>query len=90
MKLIRVEFDDAENPERFVVEMGLDEMALLYRLTGHVSPKTITEAFGAVRWGEALDDLASGAASILNRFYEDGANDVIPRAAVSLTQKGPE
>lgn len=79
MRMTSASFDGDENPTEFAVVMSLDEMALLYRLSAHIAPKTVTEAFSNIRWGEALDDLATGAGSILNRFYEDGPNDVIPK-----------
>lgn len=78
MKLVRVDFDDEENPAAYTVSLPLDEMAVLYRLAGHIAPKTITDLSGDVRWGNALFDLAEGASVCLNRFYDAGADDVIP------------
>jgi hypothetical protein len=79
MKLVKVDFDEEENPATYTVSMGLDEMAVLYRLAGHIAPKAISDLSGDVRWGNALYDLAEGASVCLNRFYDDGANDVIPK-----------
>ena len=79
MKLKEAAFDEEENPATFTVSMPLDELALLYRLVGHISPKRITDLSGDVRWGNALYDLGEGLSGILNTFYEDGANDVIPK-----------
>lgn len=84
MKLVQVSFDDKEQPREFTVSMGLDEMALLYRLTGHISPKRITDLFGDVRWGNALYDLANGVGSCLNTFYDAGPDDVVPNVSPYL------
>jgi hypothetical protein len=79
VKIKDVKFDDEEHPSEFTVSMTLDELALTYRLSGHLSPKRVEDAFGSARWSEALNGL-SESGSILNMFYEDGPNDVIRRA----------
>lgn len=79
MRLVRVDFDAKEAPSVFTVSLTLDELALLYRLTGHIAPKRITDLSGDVRWGDALYELADGAGGFLNRFFDAGPDDVIPR-----------
>lgn len=79
MKMTEAKFDDDEKLSEVTVTLPLDELAVLYRLTGHIAPKAITDASGDVRWGNAFYDLAYSAGDILNRFFEDGANSVIPR-----------
>ena len=79
MRLVKVEFDAEESPKEFTVSMSLDELALLYRLSGHIAPKRITDLSGDVRWGNALYDLADGAGGFLNKFFESGPDDVIPK-----------
>ena len=92
MKLIRVEFDPEEAPSEFTVSMSLDELALLYRLSGHISPKRISDLSGDVRWGNALYDLADGAGGFINRFFDGGPDDVVPHFEVytpRLDQEAP-
>jgi hypothetical protein len=79
VKVKGVQFDDEEHPSEFTVSMTLDELALLYRLAGHLPPRAVIDAFGGQRWADALNAL-SDAGSILNMYYEDGPNDVIRRA----------
>lgn len=74
-----VTFDSDEQPEEFSVVLSLDEVALLYRLTGHISPQRITDASGAVKWGNALFDVAGCLGGMLNRFFDAGIEDVAPK-----------
>lgn len=79
MKVKSIELDEDEMPERVLVEMTLDEAAVVYRLTGGIAPRTVSRALLGTRWGEALDGVAtclSGA--FFNRFWDDGANEVVP------------
>lgn len=87
MKMRAAAFDDDQEPERFTVEVSLDELALLYRFVGHISPARITELAGDVRWGNALYDVADGISTIFNTFFDDGVNDVIPRFGVYQAQE---
>lgn len=77
MRLQRVDFDTDETPVTAVFELTLNEIVLLYNLTGRTAPTDVTAAGGRdQKWGEALDDVASClGGAFLNRFYEGGASD---------------
>jgi len=91
MKMTAATFDPDGTLATVTVTMPLDELAVLYRIFGHVAPKEITDLSGDVRWGNAFYDLADTAGDILNRFFEDGANSVIPKFDIhNLPPKGGE
>lgn len=80
MKLLHAAFDNEENLASVTVHLSLDELALIYRVVGHTAPRTITDASGGhQRWGEALDDVATGAGNIINTFFENGVDDIAPK-----------
>lgn len=70
MKIRSASFDDDEFPEEFVVSLGVDELALIYALSGRLAPVDVSTASGDIRWGEALFVLAEGAGNILCRFFD--------------------
>ena len=80
MRLVNVAFNKDEEPAEATFVMNVDEAALLYALTGHISPKAVTDASGDVRWGNALYDVADClSGSFFNRFWESGAVEVAPK-----------
>jgi hypothetical protein len=76
MKLVRIEFDE---DAKITMSMTPDELALIYRLTGHISSARITDAARGAKWAEVLADVASGSASVFNMLYENGVDEVLPR-----------
>lgn len=84
MRLQRVEFDSDEEPVSAVFSMSIDEMALIYNLTGRTSPIDVTNAAGGdQKWGEANDDIASClSGAFFNRFYDAGVDEVAPKFGI--------
>lgn len=90
MKLRQITLDDDEMPETITVELTVDEAALLYALTGHIAPKSVTEAGGDIRWGNALYDVADClSGSFFNRYWDEGARAVAPNLRVELNYGKP-
>ncbi len=79
MRIRNVEFDEDENPIAFTFAMSADEAAVLYRLTGHLSPSRMAKASGDQRWADAMMEAARGLGNAFNGFYEEGVDAVIPR-----------
>jgi hypothetical protein len=78
VKVKAVEFDGEEEPESLTVTMSVDEAALIYAYTGRTASLWVTKATGREKWGEVNDDIAGClAGTFFNRFYENGANDVL-------------
>jgi hypothetical protein len=73
--------DDDEMPETVTVELTIHEAALFARMTGSLSPVTVTNAIGA-SWATvnelAYEGLAHG---VFNRYWDDGVDGIIPRWA---------
>lgn len=85
MRVTQINLDDDEMPVSAQCLLTLDEMAVLYRYTGHVAPTDITTASGNgnPRWAEASSGVACCVGSFFNNFYEDGVDDVVPRFGVA-------
>ena len=75
-------FDDEEMPTSATFRLSLDEIAVLYRFTGHVAPVDISTASGSQKWADASDEVASCLGSFINRYWENGVDDVAPRFSV--------
>lgn len=76
MKLRNACFDADEKLERVTVEMSANELALIYRLAGSLRSLDITNTAGA-EWAAVLYDVCD-AGSILNQFFDEGADALIP------------
>lgn len=80
MRVRNITLDEDENPDRVLVEMTLDEAAMMLRLVGRLSPRMVLNALGDHRWYNASSDIYSClAGSVFNRFWDGGVDDVIPR-----------
>ena len=77
MKVTQINLDDEEMPVSAQCLLTLDELAVLYRYTGHVAPVDVIRAWGE-RWAAASFDIADCVGSFFNNFYDDGVNDVAP------------
>lgn len=87
MKITRVDFDEEEEPVSLTVKMSLDEAALIYAYTGRTSPLAVSTAGGSAKWGEANSDIASClSGAFFNRFFEDGANEVLRLSAEEIVE----
>jgi hypothetical protein len=79
MKVQALKLDDDLLPTTVTVEMTIQEAALFARMTGSLSPATVTTALGA-SWAEVNEEVYEGLAhGVFNRYWDDGVDGVIPR-----------
>lgn len=83
MKVTQINLDEDQMPISAQCLLTLDELAVLYRYTGHVAPVDITTASGSNRWAEATGGVAGCVGSFFNRFFESGVDEVAPRFGVT-------
>lgn len=83
MRVRKVKLNRELEPTRITVEMSLDEAALLVRMTGGLSPKSVEEALrgghDSARWFDASAEVFNSLSDMFNRFYDGGVNDVAPQ-----------
>lgn len=80
VKLVRIDaFDDDEKPTEATFTCSVDELALIYNVTGTVAPVDIEKVGGSYRWVEANEEVASAISSFFNRFWDNGVEECAPR-----------
>lgn len=83
MRVRKVKLSRELEPVRITVEMSVEEAALLVRLTGGISPKSVEDALQSkhdpARWFNASAEVFNSLSDVFNRFFEDGVNGVAPR-----------
>jgi hypothetical protein len=72
MKVQRIDFDH-ELPSRVTVEMTIHELALVSKLTGRESGRTLTEA-GLGNLIEVNGALYDGAIGVFNSYFDTGVD----------------
>lgn len=87
MKLRSVDLNDDEDPAAITVTMSVDEAALIYSYTGRTAPLYVSLATHDDKWGVANDEIADClAGSFFNRFYENGADEVLKVSIEQIMQ----
>lgn len=86
MKIKAVRYDNDRKPSEFDVTLTLDQMGVIYALTGHMSPDALEELVGSDEFTQAFFDL-NEIASEMNRHFDNGTGEIMPHGLAQVIRK---